>query len=48
MPLPPKEFVKEIQAMVRKKHSKDHPVIGMIERGELERDPLYARWRNGK
>jgi len=40
MPLPPKEFVKEIQAMVRKKHSKDHPVMGMIERGELDRDQL--------
>ena len=48
MPLPPKEFVKKIQAMVRKKHSKDHPVIGMIEMGELDRDPLYARWRNGR
>ncbi len=40
MPLSTKEFIKEIQAMVRKKHSKDHPVIGMIERGELDRDQL--------
>ena len=48
MPLSGKAFVKEIYGMVRKKHSKDHPVMGMIERGELERDPLYARWRNGK
>jgi hypothetical protein len=48
MPLATKDFVKEIQGMVRRKHSKDHPVIGMIERGELDRDPLYAKWRNGK
>ncbi|MEE9145289.1 MAG: iron-containing redox enzyme family protein [Candidatus Binatia bacterium] len=34
------EFVKEIQGMVQKKHSKDHPVIGMIERGELSREQL--------
>ncbi len=33
-------FVKEIQEMVQKKHSKDHPVIGMIERGELSREAL--------
>ncbi len=40
MPLSGQDFVKEIQEMVRKKHSKDHPVIGMIERGELGRDQL--------
>ena len=40
MPLSGKEFVKEIQEMVRRKHSKDHPVIGMIERGELDRAQL--------
>ncbi|MFQ5682407.1 MAG: TenA family transcriptional regulator [Candidatus Binatia bacterium] len=34
------EFVKELQGMVRKKHSKDHPVIGMIENGELSRGAL--------
>lgn len=40
MALSGKEFVKEIQAMVRRKHSKDHPIIGMIERGELSREAL--------
>ena len=35
-----KEFVGEIQRMVRAKHSKDHPIIGMIEDGELDRDGL--------
>ncbi len=34
------EFVKEIQGMVQRKHSKDHPVIGMIEKGELSREQL--------
>jgi len=28
------EFVKEIQQMVRAKHSKIHPIIGMIEDGK--------------
>ena len=40
MPLSGKEFVKEIHGIVRKKHSKDHPVVGMIENGELDRDQL--------
>lgn len=40
MALGGKEFVRELQQMVRKKHSKDHPIIGMIERGELDRDQL--------
>ena len=40
MPLSGKEFVKEIREMVRRKHSKDHPVIGMIESGELDRAQL--------
>src|SRR5215467_12867039 len=40
MALSGQDFVKEIQAMVRAKHSKDHPIIGMIERGELTRDQL--------
>ncbi len=35
-----KEFVGEIQGMVRTKHSKDHLIIGMIEEGELDRDGL--------
>ena len=34
------DFVKEIQRMVRAKHSKDHPVIGMIEEGKLDREAL--------
>lgn len=33
-------FVKELHGMVRRKHSKDHPIIGMIEGGELTRDQL--------
>ena len=37
MPLPSKAFIHEIQEMVLKKHSKDHPVIGMIEKGKLDR-----------
>src|SRR6266487_1576070 len=32
-----KDFVVEIQRMVRAKHSKDHPIIGMIEEGKLDR-----------
>ncbi len=31
------EFVKEIQQMVQRKHSKDHPIIGLIEEGKLNR-----------
>jgi len=40
MPLSSAAFVKELQEMVRRKHSKDHPVIGMIEKGELNREQL--------
>ena len=40
MPLSGEAFVKEIQALVRKKHSKDHPIIRMIEKGELSREQL--------
>ena len=40
MALSGKEFVKEIQRMVQAKHSKDHPVIGMIEDGQLDREAL--------
>ena len=35
-----KDFVKEIQQMVRNKHSKNHPVIGLIEEGKLTRAQL--------
>ena len=34
------EFVKEIQQMVRGKHSKNHPIIGLIEEGKLDREQL--------
>lgn len=40
MPLSGEAFVKEIQGLVREKHSKDHPIIGMIEKGELSREQL--------
>ena len=40
MPLSGQAFVKEIQGMVQKKHSKDHPIIGMIENGELTPEQL--------
>ena len=35
-----KDFVTEIQRMVRSKHSKNHPIIGMIEEGKLDREQL--------
>ena len=40
MAISSKEFVKEIQQMVRAKHSKNHPIIGMIEEGKLDREQL--------
>lgn len=40
MALSGKAIVQELQEMVRRRHSKDHPVIGMIERGELDREQL--------
>jgi pyrroloquinoline quinone (PQQ) biosynthesis protein C len=40
MALSGQEFVKEIQEMVQQKHSKNHPIIGMIENGELTREQL--------
>jgi pyrroloquinoline quinone (PQQ) biosynthesis protein C len=40
MALSGKAFVNELHDTVRRKHSKDHPVIGMIEKGELDRDQL--------
>lgn len=40
MALSGEAFVEEIRGMVRAKHSKDNPVIGMIERGEIDRDAL--------
>ena len=35
-----KTFAKELYDVVAAKHSKDHPVIGMIERGELSHEQL--------
>ncbi len=40
MSLSSEAFVKDIEELVSKKHSKDHPIIGMIERGELTREAL--------
>jgi len=40
MPVSGPEFVKEIATMVRNKHSKNHPVVEMIERGQLDRAAL--------
>ena len=40
MTLSGQAFVKEIQQMVRAKHSKNHPIIEMIEKGELTREQL--------
>lgn len=35
-------FAQELYELVARKHSKDHPLIGMIERGELTRDQLLG------
>src|SRR5439155_24306471 len=35
-------FVQELSELVAKRHSKDHPLIGMIERGELSREQLLG------
>jgi pyrroloquinoline quinone (PQQ) biosynthesis protein C len=40
MALSTEAFVQEIQTIVSAKHSKDNPLIGMIERGELDREAL--------
>ena len=40
MPLLSEAFIHEIQEMVRQKHSKDHPVIGMIEKGKVDRTAM--------
>ena len=36
------DFVKEIQQLVRAKHSKHHPIIGMIEDGKLDREVIRS------
>ena len=40
MPLSGDDFIQEIQKTVRAKHSKDNPLIGMVERGELDQAAL--------
>src|SRR5438477_11033846 len=35
-------FAKELYGVVAARHSKDHPVIGMIERGELSHEQLLG------
>lgn len=35
-------FARELYDVVAAKHSKDHPLIGMIERGELSREQLLG------
>jgi pyrroloquinoline quinone (PQQ) biosynthesis protein C len=35
-------FAKELYEVVAARHSKDHPIIGMIERGELSREQLLG------
>ena len=40
MPLSGDAFVEEILQTVRTKHSKDNPIIGLIERGEIDREAL--------
>src|SRR5438093_12286701 len=37
-----KAFVQELSEIVARRHSKDHPVVGMIERGELTREQLLG------
>ena len=37
-----KAFVQELSEIVARRHSKDHPLIGMIERGELSREQLLG------
>jgi pyrroloquinoline quinone (PQQ) biosynthesis protein C len=35
-------FAQDLYSLVAARHSKDHPVIGMIERGELSREALVG------
>ena len=37
-----KTFLKEMQEMVREKHSKDHPLFDLIEAGKLDREQLQG------
>ena len=40
MAIDSKKFLEEMQGLVAAKHSKDHPLFGLIERGELTREQL--------
>lgn len=40
MPLSSAKFLDEIRAMVERKHTRDHPLIGKIQRGEVSRGAL--------
>lgn len=46
MALSGRAFVKQIHEMVRSKHSKNHPVVEMIEKGGVSRKQLKARHAN--
>src|SRR5437867_12245812 len=35
-------FARDLYSVVAAKHSKDHPVVGMIERGELSNEQLLG------
>jgi pyrroloquinoline-quinone synthase len=42
MAIAPQTFAQDLYQVVAARHSKDHPVIGMIERGELTREQLLG------
>lgn len=42
MAIAPQTFAQELYRVVAARHSKDHPVVGMIERGELTREQLLG------
>jgi pyrroloquinoline-quinone synthase len=42
MAVAPKTFAQDLYDVVAARHSKDHPMIGMIERGELTREQLLG------
>jgi pyrroloquinoline-quinone synthase len=42
MAIAPKTFAHDLYDVVAARHSKDHPVVGMIERGELTREQLLG------
>lgn len=42
MAIAPKAFAQDLYDVVAARHSKNHPMIGMIERGELSREQLLG------